>query len=253
MEDKLDIFILAYKDFDLRVTNPIYKIVDGGELKNEYPLPILHDNVGRNISQLNVFFSELTRTYWILKNYELKEYVGINHYRRYFTFFDDIPDMDEIFKDHDVILPYNYKSSTTIFRQYKSCHNIEDIELAVNIIDKYYSEYSECCKDVLIGKELCINNIFIMKREDFIKYCDFVFGVLFRFISEKNFYSMKSVTDYVESNKDKYLKKFSPNNEIWYQCRIGGFLAERLLSIFVKKHFKNPKYIKIEVTEKKYC
>ena len=46
-------------------------------------------------------YSECARIHALWKNYPLKKYVGTNHYRRYFRFFDNVPDLDEIFKEHD--------------------------------------------------------------------------------------------------------------------------------------------------------
>lgn len=78
------------------------------------------------------------------------------------------------------------------------------------------------------------------------------FGVLNEFLIRKGFTSMKDIFNYVEDNKSLYLKKSYPNNEVWYQSRIGGFLAERLLNIFVMKNFERVKSIGIVITEDKY-
>lgn len=252
MEDELDIFILSYKDFDLRVTNPIYKIIDGCELKNDYNLDILHDNSGHNISHLNGFFSELTRTYWLYRNYPLKKYVGVCHYRRYFKFLDDIPNLDEIFKSHDIILPKHLTLTKNVYQHYKTCHNKYDLLDIFDIIMNKLPDYSSSCFEVFNNNILYSNNIFIMKREDFIRYCEFVFYILFLYLKSHNFKTIDDIYNYVENNKSLYLKNFSPNNEVWYQSRIGGFLAERLLTIFVKKNFTNPYEIDVLLTEKKY-
>ena len=37
----------------------------------------------------------------------------------------------------------------------------------------------------------------------------------------------------VEDNNENYLKNFEPNNRVLYQTRIGGFLAERLFTLWL--------------------
>lgn len=252
MQDKLDIFILGYKDFDLKVFNDCYKIIDGGEAIKDYPLEMLRDNTMDNISHLNGFYSELTRTYWLWKNYPIKDYIGVCHYRRYFSFKDNIPNLDEIFNNNDVILPNPVKLPFTVYKQYQHCHNIGDLELLRVIIKDLYPEYSDSVEYVFNGKELYANNIFIMKKDDFNKYCEFIFSVIGEYLRRMNFSDMESITNYVEKNRKAYLKTTTPNNEVWYQARIGGFLAERLFTIFIKKNFNNPKHYSIDLTLKKY-
>lgn len=256
MEEKdLDIFILGYKAFEPKVSNPTYKIVDGGQEEFETQLQKFIDTDGDSISSLNGFYSELTYIYWIWKNYPLKKYVGFCHYRRYFTFFDEIPNMDEIFQEYDIILPRTYKTTRSMYNQYKSCHNVNDLVTCMGIVKVLYPDYMDdvhtCVYD---DKAFYTNNCFIMKREDFLKYCEFIFTVLQNYLQFKKLNNMEDIQKMVEENSNDYLKKRSPNSEVWYQCRIGGFLAERLLTWWVKHNFdpQRIKIIPIKVTEKKY-
>ena len=254
MEEKLDIFILGYKAFEPKVSHPVYTIVDGGEEEFTSALPKLNDTEGDTISHLNGFYSELTRIYWIWKNYPIKEYIGFCHYRRYFRFFDEIPNMDEIFKDYDIILPSSYGCSSVI-KQYQNSHNVQDYKVALAIIKKYYPDYYQTALEFSVhSKEFYINNCFIMKREMFFKYCEFIFPILEKYLHYIGATSMEDVEKHVTENKENYLKTQSPNNQIWYQCRIGGFLAERLFSIWLLKNVPKEKIynIPIKVTEYKY-
>ena len=47
-------------------------------------LGFLGDNTGDNISKKQPYYSELTAIYWAWKNLKA-DYIGINHYRRYFS------------------------------------------------------------------------------------------------------------------------------------------------------------------------
>lgn len=50
------------------------------------------DNTGDNISSLNRYYNECSALYWAWKNYDKignPDYIGLNHYRRYFCFNDE--------------------------------------------------------------------------------------------------------------------------------------------------------------------
>lgn len=252
MEENVDIFILGYKAFLPKVKHNVYTIVDGGEEDFETNLTKLCDNTLDNISSLNGFYSELTRIYWIWKNMKLKKYVGFCHYRRYFSFYDDIPNLDDIFQAYDIILPNPTKLSNNIKKRYSNCHNVKDLDLVISIINELYPEYSDIINAAMEQKFIFPCNIFIMKKDMFIEYCEFIFGIIEEFRRRRNFHSMDDVCSYVNEHSSEYIKKCYPTNEVWYQSRIGGFLAERLLNIFVLKKCKNIKCFKINVTEKKY-
>lgn len=252
MNDNLDIFILSYKPFISKVNSNTYKILNCSSDKIESDLSVYYHNDGDNIASLNGFYSELTGIYWLWKNYDIKDYIGVCHYRRYWEFYDEIPNIDELLKEHDIILPKPHKFASSIQKQYSSCHNIDDLNLVGEIINDLYPEYSSAYNNCLKAKYFFACNLFIMKKDDFNRYCEFVFGVLNEFLIRKGFTSMKDIFSYVEDNKSLYLKKSYPCNEVWYQSRIGGFLAERLLNIFVMKNFERVKSIGIVITENKY-
>lgn len=239
--DNLDIFICTHKDFKQVVTNPCFKVINTKFINPK----------DFGLSYGDDFYSELINFYWVVKNYHIKDYIGFCHYRRYFSFMDDIPDMNEIFKDYDAILPYPIKLGCTIKQHYGICHNIEDLEIIQEIINKWFPNYANVANIVLNNSYLFTNNMFIMKKEDFLEFFAFYENVIDRYLK----YIGGDIDKRIEENKDKYLKNFqnSPQNgEVWYQKRIGGFLSERLLTIFCIKKFKKIKFYKIELTDKKY-
>ena len=90
--------------------------------------------------------------------------------------------------------------------------------------------------------------MFIMKKEDFKEYIKFIFNVLDEYLAIVG----TDIEKRIENNKDKYLKRFYPNNDPQYQYRIGGYLAERLTNVFIMTHFKKMKTYPVIVTEDKY-
>ena len=61
------------------------------------------------------------------------------------------------------------------------------------IIKEKFTEYYPQAQKTLYGPCFSCCNIFIMKREDFIKYGEFVFGVLFEFDRRHNLKNDKDV------------------------------------------------------------
>jgi hypothetical protein len=165
---------------------------------------------------------------------------------------DEIPNMDELFKTYDAILPQPFKFPMSVSEQYAYYHNIKDLNLLKYIIREYFNDYYSDTEKVLNDNIFFPCNMFIMKKEDFKKYCDFIFNVINKFNEKRGFNVINDVREFIYYNKEEYFKPYYPNNKLWYQLRIGGFFAERLLTIFVKHHFKNIKYVPIIVTENKY-
>lgn len=233
MGNNIDIFICGHKPFDEIVKHKSYTNIFGGykgnfEIKNG-----LTDNTRDNISDLNGFYSELTSIYWVWKNLKLKDYVGFCHYRRYFDFLDNIP---EIIDDKTIILPHLKRNLFSMRKDYAICHNVEDFDLMVDILkEKKYFE--EDYLDWISNKksDIFICNMFVMPRKHFEDYCELFFSVMNEFLQRRGFKTMEEIVSFVQDNKDKYLKECSPNDDVAYQSRIGGFLSERLFNFWVYK------------------
>ena len=247
MKNNIDIFIGTQKTFNPKVSNNVYKIVVGNhEIENSSSLELIECKHDEKLDDR--FFSEIYMLDYVSKNYDLKEYVGFCHNRRYFNFLDDVPDIDELFKSIDCIIakPIVFKKSNKA--QYASCHNIEDLYIIGGILADKYPKYTKAFKAVMNSKVFIPYNMFIMKREDFLEYIKFIKDVLDDYIEIVGSDIMKRI----ENNKDKYLKEMYPNSTFEYQYRIGGYLAERLTNIFITSKFKTLRAYPIIVTEDKY-
>ena len=96
MNENVDIFIYSHKPFKPLVDNPVYKILTNNHAEGKYfptELPIYRDYTGDNISDKNLLYNEYSGFYWLYKNWKLKDYTGMIHYRRYFKFLNDVPDL----------------------------------------------------------------------------------------------------------------------------------------------------------------
>lgn len=191
-------------------------------------LGYIGDNTGDNISIKNPNYCELTALYWAFKNLKC-DYIGLCHYRRYFTKSPIIlrnlsftekfrlilteDDIEEILRNYDIIVPIkrNYYIET-IKSHYKNAHHIEDLNKVEAIIREKHSDYIDSFSYVMSGTKLHLFNMFIMKKSDFDRYCQWLFSIL--------------------SDLEKAVDISSYDA---YQSRIYGFLSERLFNVWLHK------------------
>ena len=209
------IFSVFHKPFpvpqspDLR---PLYV----GKAEEKIPDNALRDNTGDNISALNNNYCELTALYWLWKNYKQDddEIIGFCHYRRYFIpegfkpfishFFrnnyikkrTDV-DFDALASDkfitsvkallirYEFILPYYHHlnrfslAGLTIAAHYKKYHSQKDWQLLKEITCNLYPEYKPSFEKVEKRRKMFIYNMFITRRKNFNRYCEWLFPVMF--------------------------------------------------------------------------
>ena len=255
MSQKLEIFISTYKNFECCPKSDCYTIVHGNEEPITHPLKQIIEVPGEySVIEKQKLWNEGSRLYYIYHNYDWQknDYIGLNHYRRYFNFFDTVPNMDDIFSTYDVILPPRLGLGTTLEQQYINCHNFLDFIQIKDIIKDLFPDYIEAMNKTLKQTHFYACSMFIMKKEYFQKYCEFVFPVLLEFDKIRGFNTDEDVEKHVTQYKHLYIKQIKPMDTIGYQSRINGFLLERLTNIFVNKHFNNILEIPVIETEKKY-
>lgn len=245
--NNLNIFIGTQKTFTPAVKSDTYKIIVGNhEIENNSNLELIECK--NDLKLDDRFYSELYMLYYVYKNIELPKYVGFCHNRRYFSFLDDIPNVDEIFSNCDAIIAKPKILKTNVKLQYLTCHNIEDLYIIGGIIAEKYPSYCNAWHNFINSNILIPYNMFIMKKEDFKEYIDFIFSILNEYLKIVG----TDIKNRIENNKEKYLKPYYPNNTEEYQYRIGGYLAERLTNVFIMTHFKKMKVYPVIVTEDKY-
>ena len=203
-------------------------------------LGYLGDDTGDNISAKNANYCELTGLYWAWKNLKC-DYIGLCHYRRYFAHAVSGSDMEKkklailqrtdyekLLKQYDVILPKqrNYFIET-VRSQYEHAHNKNDLALTEQIVAELYPEYSEAFCKVMGGTKLHIFNMFVMNKEKFDEYCQWLFTILF------------------ELEKRIDISSYSQ-----YEARVFGFLSERLLNVWLEKQKLKVKGIDVVFLEK---
>jgi hypothetical protein len=216
----------------------------GAELHKEKNLFPLKDNMGKHISSKNKDYCELTAQYWAWKNIKPSvDYIGFFHYRRYLSFrktflfskFINLLngfyqyiygwDARTVYKkinnsNADIILPKKFnipflykgkKKEANLYIHLKDLHGEFIANKLAETIKKEYPEYESALNTAFASSDAYFKNMFIMKKYHFNKYMNFLFTTLFSLETE--------------------LKK--PEYKDYNSNRIYGFLAERLLNVFI--------------------
>lgn len=216
----------------------------------------LKDSYGYNISKYNQLYGELTGIFWIWRNcLNGTKYIGQSAYRRPFMLCGRI-NFDNIFNMYDIILPNPLYFNETVYEQYNLWHNISDLDLVFDIIREKYPEYENDIEKCKQQKFLYNGNGFIMKVEDYNKYCSFLFDITFEWQKRMNIYSLEDMSNYLkkEINKGKFhwFSEEEADKCISYQRRAIGFLSERIFNVYISHNFHRIYHIPYSLTETDY-
>lgn len=210
------IFAMTHKKF-IPPTDKMYVPLHVGR-EGKTDLGYLCDNTGDNISRKNQYYSELTGMYWVWKNYQGSDNVGICHYRRFLT-----NDAGRLFTEAEIeslLTRYDLITTKTLTMRYpyydgfSHNHNLRDLEVALEIIKEMYPDYYDTLDEMVHKRETWFGNIMICKKTLYDEYCSWLFPIFFEMEKKIN----------VESYDD-------------YHKRVYGFISEFLLYVWatVKK------------------
>ena len=232
------IIVCCHKD-DFMVNQDPYLPIHVGKALSDNYLGIIGDDTGDNISDKNKSYCELTGLYWAWKNLKDVDVIGLCHYRRYFDFhnqslsilpytkfnkdqFDkldySVPDgIIEAVRRGKIVGPRVLNNVGSLYNEYCIWHISDDLRtLATVIAEQSEQKYKDAFNKVmhLTHKPMCYN-MFLMNWKDFDKYCTWLFSIL----------------EEVERRID--ISNYSP-----VQKRVFGYMAERLLNVWVAAEHK---------------
>lgn len=237
--ENLKIYVAAHKKVKEYSSDNCYEILHVGAACHQDDLGYTCDNTGDNISKKNPMYCELTGLYWMWKNAPKSKYIGLCHYRRYpstlsYTLNPEKSILKEkemiaMLQDADILMPKKLKKT----KENGFCENEQDLDKCreyiyiKNVIMEKCPEYLETLKKVFLDKEMCFGNIFVLTREKFNEYCEWLFGLLFEI--EKN----------IKSANDEIPREY-------------GYLSEWMLNVWVEKNNLKVKYIPTVFTEEQH-
>ena len=235
----IKILVATHKKYWMPNDDVYLPIHVGREGKTD--LGYIGDNTGDNISAKNANYCELTGLYWAWKNLKC-DYIGLCHYRRYFTgknlhtnnaekkkaIILHRQDYEKLLREYDIILPVkrNYYIET-VRSQYEHAHNKRDLDEAEKIVAELYPEYNEAFEKVMSRKKLHILNMLVMKKTLFDEYCSWLFSILF-----------------------ELEKRIDISSYNLYEARVFGFISERLFNVWLEKQQLKVKEVPVINLEK---
>lgn len=224
------VFVMTHKKINLQEDDTFIPLHVGRACADD--LGYIGDNTGDNISEYNKFFGELTGLYWIWKNYEGSENIGICHYRRYFVDGDNkwlrTDEFDSILYEYDVITSHNAGGQKTWRELFYEAHNPQDLNAMEEVIKTLYPEYYEEYERVIDGHDIYFGNLCVMPRELYDKYCEWMFSILFE--------------------TSKYIDTTGYDA---YSTRVYGFLSESMLMTWIRVNNLKPYECKVVLTSEK--
>ncbi len=223
------------------ITTDIIKPIQVGTAINGCIYPQhLHDNTGDNISEKNRMYCELTAQYWAWKNLDA-DYYGFMHYRRYFSFdngalkrnhmnFVEMPypnstameklhlsddELEALIGQYDVISAEPLEVGKiipvrTVYEFFEANHRTEDYDVLMSVISEKYPEFYATAEEYFKRTSGYFYNMYIMKKDLFFDYCEWLFDILAEHEKRRDFYDY-NIMEY----------------------RVSGYLAERLWGVYL--------------------
>lgn len=235
---KIFISVVYFKQAPLIRTEYLQPVQAGRALGRFDVQGAIGDDTGRNISEKNISWNELTALYWMRHNVDAEIY-GIMHYRRLLVFADKKPRalsfenitereyerygwndaaIEKACKNADILTPQRrplYLPGLpdvlmTASDFYTHQHHMEDMAVVEEIVKTRSPHIYPYLVQVLTGRQVFFNNISVMRKRFFHEYADWLFDTL------------------EEAERRLDLSGYDS-----YQSRIWGFLAEYLTNAYV--------------------
>ncbi|TYC48096.1 DUF4422 domain-containing protein [Weissella muntiaci] len=233
----MKILIAMHKAYPVSKLAGYLPIQVGAELSDQALIQdCVPDNTGKNISRLNTYYNELTALYWAKYNLQDEDIIGLVHYRRYFGNrashdLNDVLTEETIrstLKEVDVIVPKKRDYFIETQEQhYLNAHAELPYLTMKEVLAESYSEYSATFDMIARSTKAHLFNMSIMRQADFQLYTDFLFGVL------------EEVAQRVD------MTQYSGQDQ-----RSLGFLAERLMDVWILTNNKTIREFPLVTTEK---
>ena len=264
---RIRIFISAHKPAAFPDCASMVPIQVGAETAERTLEGTLYDNAGENISTLNPMYCELTAQYWAWKNAHA-DYYGFCHYRRYFDFSDvehpqnDYGEVMDTFINERAARRYGFDDasiaravdgwdvitspvndtrlidgSTSLKEHWtRNRHlRLRDLRHTYDILCARHPEYREDADAVLNGHAAAFCNMFIMRREIFFAYCEWLFPILKEFCETADF----THADVETLRTPGHLSERLLNIWLAHQRRVGAGRAWKVKTLQCV-HFTNP-------------
>lgn len=225
---------VSHKEF-MPVAGKCYLPIYVGDAQNIQDKGV-RDNTGDNICQWNPQINECTALYWMWKNTNY-EVLGLNHYRRFLK-----SEVNQFMLQEAEIQLWMDDCDILVAKRYYLPYSTIESQLQESVCEEAFAEGMRCISEVMEGMSgvdraafqyvfhghtMYPFNIFIASRKIVNEYCGWLFPILFKMLDKVR----------IGEEWDAYSK------------RIIGFIAERLLTVWLvqqKYRIKEMEFLLIE-------
>lgn len=250
------VLVVTHKEYPMPDKTGYYPVCVGGnleQLKDRFQ----PDNVGENISEKNSMYSELTALYWAWKNMDC-DILGMVHYRRHLTTQKGAKELDavldqeqieDILSSNDIIVAWPRKYIETVKNHYIRCEKGQKekatrrITILGEVVKEKYPDYSNDFEKLINGHKAHMFNIFVMKKQEVDKYCEWLFDILFeaeKRIDAEGVEYPRGMGELSEFLLDVWIGK---NNKKYYEARViqYGYNLFEKIKFVVRRRFLGEK------------
>ena len=206
--------------------------VESGDIENGVPGP---------------FYSELLHMYRVSKRKDLPKYIGFVQYRKYFSFFDDLPDIEKLIKETGMITPTPVDLKMPMHEQWKTWGNIEDLDIATAIVNEKYPELAKAWNANLQKKSMHPGSLHIMEVNDWREMVACAWDVANEYLKRVG----GDIDKRIEAMPEKYHIGEHPFTDQANERRVGGNICERVVSAWADwRHPKAAQFPLVVTAEK---
>ena len=242
------IFVCTHTDYESVVTNEHYESIDS-RTGGDYFAP---KGKGKKKADAGVkvpgpFYSELLHMYRISQRKKLPKYIGLVQYRKYFSFFDDLPDIPAIIDKCGMITPTPVDLKMPMHEQWKTWGNIEDLDLATEIVNEKYPELAKTWNANLQKKSMHPGSLHIMAVDDWKEMVAVAWDVVNEWLRRIG----GDIDKRIESMPEKYHIGQHQYMDQPNERRVGGNIFERIVSAWADWKHPNAAQFPLVVTREK--
>lgn len=244
MNNLLQLYVVYHKETPI-IRSDIFIPIQGGRSISDLQLEMIGDDTGLNISHKNNIFCELTVLYWMRHNAPASEFIGLNHYRRFFylgwndkinqrlVIDQNLPLFqlnfeqglavnlqsqilfERILANCDIILPIpqNFSWHFSLREQYGVSHGFHSFREMLEVLIDLHPAKANQIYSIADSLLFYPCNMFIMRRSLFETYADWLFNVIEKL-----------------------------EHRVLITDRLIGFLGERLFNFYIQLFLSNGKY-----------
>lgn len=231
-KERIIVFVATHIQFNPPI-NPIYVPLHVGKY-GKPDLGYIGDDTGNHISDLNYLYGELTGLFWIWQNIKDIDYIGLNHYRRFFMneqkMVMDRQQYLEILEKSDAIVPKHMEceDGLSYYEHFGKAHNSNDMDAVGRALERLYPEYKDAFRQAMEGNIYYWGNLVVTSAEILKSYAEWLFNI------------------FLEAGEEIDVSGYDD-----YHKRVYGFLSEQMFYVFAIKNNLCLKEVAVGISEAK--